>query len=218
MRCNGRMTALRQRLLASIAGQLGRPHGVLGGLVARMLNRGNERAIAAAVDGAQILPGATVADIGFGGGIGLRMLLDRVGDTGTVHGVEIAEDMLRRARSRFSAELRSGRLQLDRGSMTSLPFADASLDAIITLNTVYFIDDLGAAFAELARVIRPEGRVVVGIGDPDAMRQAPFTQYGFTLRPVDDVATALAGTGMAVEHRAMDDKPMPRHLFVAQRR
>ncbi|HEX2213898.1 MAG TPA: methyltransferase domain-containing protein [Mycobacterium sp.] len=212
------MTALRQRLLASIAGQLGRPHGLFGGFVARMLNRGNERAIAAAVDAAQIRPGATVADIGFGGGIGLRMLLDRVGDAGTVHGVEIADDMLRRARSQFSADIRSGQLRLDRGSMTALPFADASLDALITLNTVYFVEDLGAAFAELARVIRPGCRVVVGIGDPDAMRQAPFTQYGFTLRPVDEIAAALAGTGLAVEHRAMDDKPMPRHLFVAQRR
>ncbi|MEO3757245.1 methyltransferase domain-containing protein [Mycobacterium sp. B14F4] len=212
------MTALRDRLLAAVAGQLGRPHGVLGLFVARALNRGNERAIAAAVDAAEVRPGATAADVGFGGGIGLRMLLDRVGDTGTVHGVEIADDMLRRAKSRFSADLRSGRLRLQPGSMTALPLDDASLDAVITLNTVYFIDDLGAAVAELARAVRPGGRVVVGIGDPDAMRHAPFTQYGFTLRPVADVAAALAEAGMTVEHRAMDDKPIPRHLFIAQHR
>ena len=212
------MTTLRDRLLASIAGQLGRPHGLLGPFVARALNRGNQRAIAAAVDAAEVRPGATAADVGFGGGIGLRMLLDRVGDAGTVHGVEIADDMLRRARSRFRAELRSGRLQLHRGSMTALPFDDASLDVVITLNTVYFVADLGAAAAELARVIRPRGRVVVGIGDPDTMRQAPFTKYGFTLRPVDDIAGALTTAGMAVDHRTMDDKPIPRHLFVAQRR
>jgi SAM-dependent methyltransferase len=212
------MSALRDKLLASIAGQLGRPHGLLGRAVARALNRGNERAIAAAVEATGAGPGAAVADIGFGGGIGLRLLLDRVGDTGTVHGVEIAEDMLRRAKSRFSADMRSGRLLLHTGSMTALPLDDASLDALITLNTVYFIDDLGAAFAELARVIRPDGRVVVGIGDPDAMRRAPFTRYGFTLRPVADIAAALTDTGMTVEHRAMAHKPIPGHLFVARHR
>lgn len=209
---------MRDKLLAVIAAQLGRPHGMLSPVVARALNRGNERAIAAAVDAAEIAPGATVADIGFGGGIGLERLLDRVGEAGTVHGVEISDDMLRRANSRFSRAIRSGRLRLHRGSMTDLPFEDASFDAMITLNTVYFIADLGAAVAELARVIRPGGRVVVGIGDPDVMRQAPFTQYGFTVRPVDQIAAALTDTGMAVDHRSVDDKLMPRHMFVARRR
>lgn len=212
------MTPLRERLLASIAGQLGRPHGFLGPFVARALNRGNERAINAAVDAAAVRPGATAADVGFGGGIGLRMLLDRVGETGAVHGVEISDDMLRRARSRFSADVRTGRLRLDRGSMTALPCADAAFDAVITLNTVYFIEDLAAAFAELARVVRPQGRAVVGIGDPDAMRRAPVTQFGFALRPVDEITAALTDAGFTVEHRAMADRPMPRHLFLARHR
>src|SRR4030081_2896322 len=95
------MTSLRERLLAAVAGQLGRPHGILSPLVARALNRGNERAIAAAVDSAEIAHGAVTADIGFGGGAGLQLLLDGVGDDGVVHGIEIADDMLRRARVRF---------------------------------------------------------------------------------------------------------------------
>jgi trans-aconitate methyltransferase len=94
------MTSLRERLLSTVAGQLGRPHGILSPLVARVLNRGNERLI------------ATVADIGFGGAVGLQLLLARVGDDGVVHGVEIADDMLRRARSKFGSDVRSGRLRL----------------------------------------------------------------------------------------------------------
>lgn len=204
-------------MLTAVAGQLGRPHGLLGPIVARALNRGNRRAIEDAVAAAGVRPGATAADIGFGGGIGLRMLLDRVGDRGVVHGVEIADDMLRRARSRFGDDVRAGRLRLVRGSLAELPVDDGALDALITLNTVYFVTDLAAVCGELARVLRPGGRAVVGIGDPDVMAQLPVTRYGFTLRPVAEIAAALQDAGLRVEQRRIDGKPLPRYLVIGER-
>ncbi|HEX2285856.1 MAG TPA: methyltransferase domain-containing protein [Mycobacterium sp.] len=211
------MTQLRERLLSTVAGQLGRPHGLLGPLVARALNRGNARAITAAVDAADVPAGGVVADIGFGGGLGLKLLLDRVGDSGTVYGIEVADDMLRRASSRFGHDVQSGRLRLEHGSLTKLPLDDASLDAVITLNTVYFVSDLDPACAELARVVRPGGRAVVGIGDPEAMKRAPVTEYGFTLRPVAEIAAALTNSGFQVDHHRLEDKPMPRYTIVGRR-
>jgi ubiquinone/menaquinone biosynthesis C-methylase UbiE len=202
--------------LSTVAGQLGRPHGILSPLVARALNRGNERAIAAAVDSAEIPRGAVAMDVGFGGGVGLQLLLDRVGDDGVVHGIEIADDMLRRARSRFGRDVASGRLRLSSGSLTGLPLEDNSVDALITLNTVYFISELDAACAELARVLRPGGRAVIGIGDPDVMARLPFTPHGFTIRPVGEIAAALQNSGLQVERRRIDEKPMPRYLFVGR--
>jgi ubiquinone/menaquinone biosynthesis C-methylase UbiE len=211
------MTSLRERLLSTVAGQLGRPHGILSPLVARALNRGNERAIAAAVESVEIPRGAVAADIGFGGGVGLQLLLDRVGDDGVVHGIEIADDMLRRARSRFGSDVRSGRLQLSSGSLTALGLDDGSVDALITVNTVYFVSELDAACGELARVLRPGGRAVIGIGDPDVMARLPFTSHGFTIRSVAEIAAALQNSGLQVEQRRVDDKPIPRHLFVGRR-
>jgi arsenite methyltransferase len=211
------MTSLRERLLATVAGQLGRPHGILSPLVARALNRGNERAIAAAVDSAEIVRGAVTADIGFGGGAGLQLLLDRVGEDGVVHGIEIADDMLRRARSRFGRDVGSVRLRLSRGSLTELPLDDNSVDALITVNTVYFISELDAACKELARVVRPGGRAVIGIGDPEVMARLPFTAHGFTIRPVGEIAAALQNSGLQVEQRRIDEKPMPRYLFIGRR-
>jgi arsenite methyltransferase len=87
------MTFLRERLLSTAAGQLSRPHGILSPLVARALNRGNERAIAAAVEAAEPPRGGVAADIGFGGGAGLQLLLDGICDDGVVHGIEIADDL-----------------------------------------------------------------------------------------------------------------------------
>jgi ubiquinone/menaquinone biosynthesis C-methylase UbiE len=208
------MTFLRERLLSTVAGQLGRPHGIFGPFVARALNRGNEKAIVAAVDAAKIECGGIAADIGFGGGLGLQLLLDIIGDDGVVHGIEISDDMLRRAESRFGSD---GRLRLSRGSLTELPLDDGSVDALITVNTVYFISELDAACREFARVLRPSGRAVIGIGDPDVMAQLPFTKHGFAIRPVGEIAAALENSGLQVEQRRIDDKPIPRYLLIGTR-
>ncbi len=202
--------------MSTLAGQLGNPHGLLGKGVAAMLDRGNRAMVAGAVEAAEVAPGAAAADIGFGGGVGLSLLLDRVGAGGTVHGVEISPDMLARARSRFVSEVGAGRLRLLTGSLTELPLADAAVDAAITVNTVYFVPELDRACAELARVVRPGGRVVVGIGDPAAMARMPFTAYGFRLRPVADVIGELERVGFAVEDRVIEHRPVPAHLLVAR--
>lgn len=203
--------------MAAVAGQLGRPHGPLGGVVAGALNRGNGQAIATAVAAAQVPAGGVAADVGFGGGAGLRLLVDAVGAGGTVYGVEIAEDMLRRARRAFRRDLAGDRLRLVSGSLTALPLDDASLDAAVTVNTLYFIDDLDAACAEFARTLRPGARVAIGIGDPDVMRTLPVAPHGFRLRPVADIRTALQGAGFSTDVTTRSDGRLPRHTIVAQR-
>jgi arsenite methyltransferase len=208
----------RRWLMSALAGQLARPHGLLGRGVAIMLNRGNRRSVEAAVEASEVTAGANAADVGFGGGIGLGLLLERVGATGVVHGVEVADDMLERARSRYARDVRAGRLRLARGSLTALPLDDDSLDAAITINTVYFVPDLDTACAELARVLLRGGRAVVGIGDADAMARLPFVSYGFTLRPVADVTAALQNAGFGpVDQRRLDDVAIPHHLLVPRR-
>ncbi len=183
-----------------------------------MLNKGNRNDVHGAVDAADPQPGQSVADFGFGGGVGIRRLLERVGSTGHVHGVEIADTMLDVARRRFAGEVEDGRLQLHRGDLTALPLDAASLDAAITTNTIYFIEDLPGAFAEVARVIRPGGRFVVGIGDPEEMRKYPFTAHGFRLRPVDEVAALLRAAGFAEpRRRRTGDSAGAFHLLVAER-
>jgi len=158
--------------------------------------------------------GGVAADVGFGGGVGLELLLDTIGEDGVVHGIEIADDMLDRARSKFG---RDGRLRLARGSLTELPLGDGSVDALITVNTAYFISELDAACRELARVLRPGGRAVIGIGDPDVMAKLPFTKHGFTIRPVAEIAAALQNSSLQVEQRHIEDKPIPRYLLIGTR-
>jgi arsenite methyltransferase len=205
---------VRQRFLAGVARQLGHPQGLAGRLVGARLNRGNARAVAAAVDAAGVGAGASAADLGFGGGVGLSLLLERVGASGIVHGVEVSDEMLATARRRHPAAISTGRLVLHKGSLDRLPLPEAALDGLVTTNTVYFIDDLPAAFAEMARVLAPSGRAVLGIGDPDAMARMPFTRYGFRLRAVDDVLESARAAGLDLRsHERVGDGSRPFHVL-----
>ena len=123
--------------------------------------------------------------------------------------------MLHNAARRHRRDIAAGRLMLHHGSIMQLPFADQALDGVVTVNTLYFIDDLDRACAELARVLRSSGRIVIGVADPDAMSRMPFTQHGFRLRPVLEVIDTLRGAGLAVEHRRISQDNDAPHLLIA---
>lgn len=188
---------LRQRFQVGLARQLGHPSGLRGRFVGRALNRANRALVDGAVVAAGARPGQTAADIGFGGGVGLRALLEATRPDGQVHGVDSSATMVDRARSVFAEECRAGRVHLSVGSLVDLPLDDATLDVAITTNTLYFLDEVEPAFREFARVLRPGGRVVVGIGDPDEMSRMPVTAHGFRLRPVPVLLDAMSAAGLA---------------------
>jgi SAM-dependent methyltransferase len=68
----------------------------------------------------------------------------------------------------------------------------------VSTNTIYFIPDLSPALLELSRVLRPGGRLVLGVGDPDAMAEIPFTKHGFRLRPIGEIVKSLQEAGFSV--------------------
>ena len=170
-------------------------------MVGLALNRGNRGFVTAAVQALQADDDAVVADVGFGGGVGLKLLLDSVGRSGRVHGVEVSDTMLKQAAKQYRRDVEAGRLVLHNGSLTGLPFADGTLNGVVTVNTIYFVAELQEAFAELARVTAPSGRIVVGVGDPDTMAKLPFTGHGFRLRPIPEVINALQSAGLTVQDR-----------------
>jgi arsenite methyltransferase len=198
---------LRDVLRAGLARQLSRPEGVRGRIVARGLNKGNSGPVTAAVEATGLGDGQVAADIGFGGGFGLRLLLDRVGPSGHVHGVELSDTMLTAAGRRHRNDIEQHRLTLAKGTLEHLPLTDGQVDGLITVNTVYFVDDLDVVFGEIARVLSPGGRAVIGVADPDWMTTQPVVTTGpvFRVRPVTDLVAGLRAAGLEVREDRLDD-------------
>lgn len=115
---------------------------------------------ARAADLAHIAPGARVLDVATGTGDLALELSRRVGDAGEVVGSDFSEGMLQRARIKAQAA-RAGRLRFELGDATALPYPDGSFDAATVGFGARNFDDLAKGLAEMARVVRPGGRVVV---------------------------------------------------------
>lgn len=197
------------------AAQLARPEGPDGERTMDKLDASNAGRIATCIEAARIGPGSVAADVGFGGGIGLALLLEAVTGTGldgairtgTVHGVELSSDALTRARRRFGAEMDDGLLALHEGTLEAMPVPDGALDGLVSTNTVYFVPELAPVASELARVLAPGGRAVLGIADSDRMREIGMPLHGFHLRPVDDIVDELTAGGAleVADRQRLDD-------------
>jgi arsenite methyltransferase len=205
----------RDRFQAGVARQLGRPEGLRGRMIARELNRANRHVVAAAVAATGLQPGQVGADVGFGGGVGLGLLLERVGPAGHVHGVEVSDTMLAAAQRRHGDQVTSRRMTLQAGRLEELPLADGQVDGLITVNTIYFVDDLTAVFAEAARVLSADGRAVFGVADPEWMATMPVTAHVFRLRPLTELVDGLRTAGLVVRDELLEDDRRRFHLLIA---
>lgn len=109
-------------------------------------------------------PGERVLDIGSGPGYLAASMADAVGTTGTVVGIDTAEAMNALARARCG-----DRVMITEGDATALAAPDASYDAAVSTQVYEYVADLPAALAELRRVLRPGGRVLILDTDWDSV-------------------------------------------------
>ena len=118
-----------------------------------------------AVRAARIGHGMRVLDVACGTGRLARLAARRVGSSGRVVGVDASTGMLRRARRRA----RDAAVEYRLADALALPFPDASFDAATIGFGLRNLADYGRGLAELRRVVRPGGRVVVlEIAQPSA--------------------------------------------------
>ena len=137
-------------------------------------------------------PDTRVLDLGFGGGLAIEMLL---AGGARVTGVERASDMVAAAKTRHAAEIATDRLSILEGDVAALPLPDASVDRVLTINTIYFWRDLPPALGEIRRVLAPGGVVLIGIRDGSEMKTV--SREIFTIRPAAEIAQALRDAGFS---------------------
>ena len=111
---------------------------------------------------AELREGETVLDLGSGGGIDVLLSARRVGPTGRAIGVDMTDEMLSLAR-RNAAEAGAANVEFRKGTIEALPLDDASVDVVISNCVINLASDKQAVFAEIARVLKPGGRV--GVSD-----------------------------------------------------
>ena len=189
----------------------------MGLLMRRTLNQVNARVNRTALDLLSLRPDDRLLDVGFGGGLMLREALARL-PQGFVAGIEISEPMLKLARRSFNTETQSGRLEIKEGSVSSIPFPDASFTHVTAINTLHFWPDPAGGLREVRRVLRPGGRVVIVLRPKDYLERIRFTRHGFTAYDDQELRDLLGRAGLEGVHvERREDRHMGMQLAVAGR-
>ena len=109
---------------------------------------------------AELQPGEVVIDLGAGGGKDCFLAARKVGDSGRVIGVDMTPQMLERARAAAESGNYSN-VEFRLGEIENLPVADNSVDVVISNCVINLSPDKPRVFAEIARVLKPSGRVSI---------------------------------------------------------
>ena len=157
-----------------------------------------------ALDQLDLQPDDDVLEVGFGGGDLLARILAVT--EGQVIGVDLSEAMVARARRRFRG---IERLRLLAGSVEALWLDRASVDKAASVNNLYFWSNPEAGLRELARVVRPGGRLAICFEPPEELRKWPGHRHGFRLYDEAQVRALMeeAGFGDILRAEGTGRKP-----------
>jgi arsenite methyltransferase len=109
---------------------------------------------------AHLRPGEVVVDLGSGGGLDVFLASKMVGPQGRAIGIDMTPAMIERARANATAGAYTN-VEFYQSTIDQIPVPDASVDCVISNCVLNLAPDKSAVFVEIARVLKPGGRVAV---------------------------------------------------------
>jgi ubiquinone/menaquinone biosynthesis C-methylase UbiE len=140
--------------------QCRRPFGWLGRRLARAMNVSHGRLTRWGLEHVSVGSDWRVLDVGCGGGQTICTLAAMTPD-GKVDGVDYSPTSVDVARKTNADWVTAGRVAIQQASVSHLPFADATFDLVVAVETHYYWPDVPNDLREIYRVLKPGGRVLV---------------------------------------------------------
>jgi SAM-dependent methyltransferase len=147
-------------LASKLVHQCGKPAGWFGRFLLWTMNIRHSRVTDWGLKHVSIEKHHTILDVGCGGGRTVRKLA-AIATEGKVHGIDHSEASVAAARRTNKQSIETGRVEIRQGSVSGVPFADATFDLVTAVETHYFWPDLIADMREVLRVLKPGGKLVI---------------------------------------------------------
>jgi SAM-dependent methyltransferase len=152
--------ALGGGLMAYAAQQCRKPGRRRGRLVLNRMNESHARVTAWGLSHLAIEPAFTVLDVGCGGGRTINALAS-MASRGKVFGIDYSTESVAVARETNRELIEQGRVDIQPGSVSQLPYPDRTFDVVTAVETHYYWPDLARDVREVRRVLKNGGRFVI---------------------------------------------------------
>lgn len=190
----------------SVAAQLRKPEGEWAQQIAQFMSKGNALLIKRTIDKLSAEPHEHVLEIGMGNGAFVNYM---VGENNTLQytGYDYSSAMVEQATELNKQLVAKKQVAFVYGSADNMPFEDEAFNKIISVNTVYFWDDIAGITSEIKRVLKKDGVLVLGMRPERLMKTYPMTKYGFTMYSPLEVQQMLEVHGFTVTSIIEEDEP-----------
>ncbi|HXJ70435.1 MAG TPA: class I SAM-dependent methyltransferase [Verrucomicrobiae bacterium] len=146
--------------MVRMTNQVRKPSGRMGRAVVTRMNFSHAALTDWGLEHVRIEPSFTILDVGCGGGRTIREMAARA-TAGRVLGVDYSEASVEASREANRDAVADGRVEVQQGSVSRLPFADAMFDLVTAVETHYYWPDLANDAREILRVLKPGGTLLV---------------------------------------------------------
>ncbi len=172
------------------------PHGLAGWIDAQMMPRGHEPQYARAVELLNLRPEDDLLEVACGVG---ALLQRHAAQARHVAGLDHSPMQVGFARRRLADRFAAGTAEVVLGVAVALPWEDGQFSAVVCLNGLELMPDPAKVLAEMRRVLRPGGRVVLTMGMrfPDQKAQEKFAGLDFWVPAEAEVKQAVFDAGFA---------------------
>lgn len=186
-----------------IGKQLGKPSGLLGRIVAKIIDIRNINFYKKAIIELDIRSGDKIFEIGFGSGYGIN----RIASSGlecTISGIDFSELMVRRASKRNRRFINNGIVKLSSGDFLTADFENEKYEKIFCVNVIYFWNDLNIIFSKVYSVLNENGVFCIFMKQKDEFEKQKFA-VKFRKYLIEEVELELLKAGFnSVQYKLSD--------------
>ncbi len=147
-------------VLAKLISQAKEPKGIIGSYTARFMNIGHNKLTNWALSYLNINEDDIILDIGCGGGKTVNKLA-KIAIKGKVYGIDFSEASVKLSSKINKNYINNRKVDIQKASVSKLPFADNYFNIITAIETYFFWPDLGNDMKEILRVLKPKGILLI---------------------------------------------------------
>ena len=185
---------MEQNNFEELAHQLACPNGEQGLALGEKMNVLNGFITERSIKALEPVKGEHILEIGFGNGALSMPIIETIGSDGHFIGVEKSSVLAQQAITRFALEGLTHVTVLE-GDCHLVSIENNTLNAVLAVNVIYFIDDLSKLLQKIHGWLKPGGRVVIGIRTPETLQKMAFTKFGFKMRSLDEIKNTMHDAG-----------------------